>query len=529
MIKTVLRPLLILFCFYSFFGTSAAFGRDAFPGVKSKKIVLIAGEKSHGSGDHEYIKSVRLLKTMLDQSKIEGIATEIHLHGWPKDPETLEDADLILFISDGRDGHLYSDVPFMTEERMRVMERQMDRGCGFSLIHFSTFASDEIGQKVIQWGGGYFDWQDEQGERNWYSSIKTLEGSLELPTPGHPILSGVAPFTMKDEYYYNIRFLQQDPRLQIIAAVPELEGREGNGNAVAWAVEREDGGRGFSTTMGHSFVNWQNPQFRKLILNGIVWAAGGTVPRDGVEAGYFTDREVTQHLYGKSQKALILTGNHHPGHPWRETSDLIKSIVENGTEFFVDISTNMEDLSQYDLADYDALILNYANWEDPTPLSEFSKKAFTGYLLEGGGLMVIHFANGAFHYSLPNAGDSDWPEYREIVRRVWDHHADSGHDSYGEFKVNIADRKHPIASGIAAFRTTDELYFNQKGEKPIEPILTATSMVTGKEEPLAWAYNYGSGRIFQTLLGHDSKSFGPLEIHKILQNAVEWVSGIKEE
>src|SRR5690606_4652004 len=102
---------------------------------------------------------------------------------------------------------------------------------------------------------------------------------------------------------------------------------------------------------------------------------------------------------------------------------------------------------------------------------EFSKNAFTRYLNEGGGLMVIHFANGAFHYSLPNASESDWPEYREIVRRVWDHHADSGHDSYGEFKVNISDKKHPITSGIENFLTTDELYFNQKGENPIEPLL----------------------------------------------------------
>ena len=525
-----IRPLhlLILFCLF-FFGPSSAVVVGGHPSSKANKIVLIAGEKSHGPGDHEYIKSVRLLKTMLDKSNVKGIETEIHLNGWPKDPETLEDADLILFMSDGRDGHLFSDVPFMTDERMQVMERQMNRGCGFSLIHFSTFASDDIGQNVLEWGGGYFDWQDEQGERNWYSAIKTLEGTLEFPTPGHPILSGVEPFKMKDEYYYNIRFLDQDPRLQIITVVPELEGREKNGNAVAWAVEREDGGRGFSTTMGHSFANWQNSDFRKMVLNGIVWAAGAVIPIEGVEANFFTDREVTQHLYRKSQKALILTGNHHPGHPWQETTPLIKSAIEEGSDFFVDISTNIEDLYQYDLADYDALILNYANWKDPKPLSEASKNAFTRYLNEGGGLIVIHFANGAFHYSLPNASESDWPEYREIVRRVWDHHADSGHDSYGEFKVNISDKKHSITSGIDDFITIDELYFNQKGEKPIEPLLTATSIVTGEEEPLAWAYRYGKGRVFQTLLGHDSKSFSSPEMQQILQNAVEWVAREKNK
>ena len=35
---------------------------------RAKKIVLIAGKKSHGPGLHEYLKSVKLLKVMLDES-----------------------------------------------------------------------------------------------------------------------------------------------------------------------------------------------------------------------------------------------------------------------------------------------------------------------------------------------------------------------------------------------------------------------------------------------------------------------------
>jgi len=498
------------------------------PIVKAKKIVLIAGQKSHGPKAHEYIKSVRLMKTMLDNSNIKGIATEIHFNGWPDDPESLEEADLILFVSDGRDGHLGSDVPFMTEERMKIMQRQMDRGCGLSLIHFSTFASDEMGKKVMDWGGGYFDWQDDQGERNWYSAIKTMESDLVFPNAKHPILSGLQPFKLKDEYYFNIRFQDHDNRLKLIAEVPELEGLEGNGNAVAWAVERQDGGRGFSTTMGHFFSNWENANFRKMILNGIVWASGADVPEGGVEAKYFEDEEVTQHLYQKSRKALLLTGNHHPAHPWQETSSLIKSAIESNGDFYVDISTNIEDLSQYDLDDYDALILNYSNWENPNALSEASKNSFINYLKQGGGLMVLHFANGAFHFSLPNAGESDWPEYREIVRRVWDHDADSGHDSYGEFSVNISNSKHPITSGVKDFSTFDELYFNQKGDQPVEPLFSARSTVTGNDEPLAWSYNYGKGRVFQTLLGHDAKSFSAPEFQLILSNAVNWVAREKD-
>jgi type 1 glutamine amidotransferase len=525
----MLRLLLFASLLFSFCtamtGVRAQQNRMGLSANRPKKIVLIAGEKSHAAGYHEYIKTVRLLKTMLDHSNAKGIKTEMHLQGWPQHPATLEDADLILFISDGRDGPLYSEVPFMTPERMPVMERQMKRGCGFSVIHFSTFAPDATGEKILEWGGGYFDWQDEAGQRNWYSAIKTVAGSILLPAAGHPVLNGVKPFKMKDEFYYNIRFREQDSRLKAIVEVPELEGSADKGNVTAWTVERADGGRGFSTTMGHYYDNWQNPDFRKLVLNGIVWAAKATVPEKGVEARFYSDQQVTQYLYGKSRKALLLTGNHHPSHPWQETTPLIKAAVEQASPFFVDVSTNIEDLSQYDLKDYDLLILNYCNWKDATGLSEKSRAAFTGYLNQGGGLMILHFANGAFHYSLPDAAASDWPEYRRIVRRVWDHNSDSAHDKFGTFRVKVTNQPSVITEGIRDFETLDELYYNQKGEEPIVPLLTARSNVTQQEEPLAWVYQYGKARVFQTLLGHNASSFQAPEMKKLLRNAAVWVAG----
>ena len=277
--------------------------------------------------------------------------------------------------------------------------------------------------------------------------------------------------------------------------------------------------------MGHYYTNWGNPAFRKFILNGIVWAAGATVPRNGVEARFYSDQEVTQYLYNKNRKALILTGNHHPSHPWQETTPLIKAAIEQDSPFLVDVSTNIEDLSQYDLKDYDFLLLNYCNWKDSTELKNKSKTAFTNYLNNGGGLMVIHFADGAFHYSLPEAGNTDWPEYRKIVRRVWDHKSDSAHDKFGKFTINVTDQASPITAGIKDFETSDELYFNQKGDEPIVPLLTAKSNVTKKDEPLAWVYNYGQGKIFQTLLGHNASSFQAPEMKKMLRNAAVWVAG----
>ena len=123
-----------------------------------------------------------------------------------------------------------------------------------------------------------------------------------------------------------------------------------------------------------------------------------------------------------------------------------------------------------------------------------------------GGLILPHFAASAFHFSLPMAEKSDWPEYRKIARRVWNHHGQgdekSGHDAFGPFTVAVTELPHPITKGLKAFGVTDELYFRQAGSQPVEPLITATSKVTGKDEPLAWTYTYGKGRIFQTLLGH---------------------------
>lgn len=204
--------------------------------------------------------------------------------------------------------------------------------------------------------------------------------------------------------------------------------------------------------------------------------------------------------------ALILTGHDGPFHKWRETSKALKEVLEQDERFKVRVVEDPAFLGNADLLGYDVVVQNYVNWERPG-LSDKAKNGLVNFLKAGKGLAVIHFANGAFHSSLPKAEVSDWPEYRRIVRRVWDHKdKQCGHDAYGKFSVRITDIKHPITEGMKTFDTIDELYFRQNGTTPIEPLIVAKSKVTGKEEPLAWAYEYEKGRVFQTLLGHAAES-----------------------
>ena len=182
----------------------------------------------------------------------------------------------------------------MTEKRIDITKRAIDGGCGFMTFHYSTFAPDIYGESILDWAGGYFDWQNDHGEREWYSDIRFLDKEITLASPDHPVLNGVKPFKIYEEYYFDMRFRENDSGFTPIIEVPALESTRTWGNVVAWAVERENGRRGFGTTMGHLYANWKNEHYRKFLLNAIAWTAGMTIPQDGVQSFYYTDRERTR-------------------------------------------------------------------------------------------------------------------------------------------------------------------------------------------------------------------------------------------
>ena len=86
-------------CLFLLLSLCPALPAAAPPRVKAKKkIVLIAGKKSHGpegNGIHDYPWSVKLLKVMLDHSNIKDrVTVEYHLNGWPRDPDRPSGADV---------------------------------------------------------------------------------------------------------------------------------------------------------------------------------------------------------------------------------------------------------------------------------------------------------------------------------------------------------------------------------------------------------------------------------------------------
>jgi type 1 glutamine amidotransferase len=241
-----------------------------------KKIVLIAGKKSHGPGVHEYEKDVKWLKHCLDSSpNAKGLKTESCFDGWPPSPRTLDDADTIALLSDGLDRQYpLEQHPFLKGDHLPVIERQVRRGCGLVLIHWPLWVPSQVGrEKFLPWLGGFCDYQNPPG----LGMSDKVDWSKQA---AHPICRGLKPFTFQDEYYGNVRFLSGDPRFTPILPFPGKPKQ----SVWAWAWQRDDRGRSFVFIGGHTHKNWQIADLRKTILNAILWTAHAEIPAEGVES-----------------------------------------------------------------------------------------------------------------------------------------------------------------------------------------------------------------------------------------------------
>ena len=471
-----------------------------------KKVVFLAGTKSHGPGEHEYEKGLRLLARCLRESpNLIGFQTEVHLYGWPEDPRTLDDADTIVLYSDGSDRDEQAH-PLLVGSRLEVIGRQMRRGAGLVLLHYSTFAPVKRGgPQYLEWVGGHFDYETGTAPNRWLSRIQFAETTPYPATPKHPIARGISPFRLREEWYFNMRFAQSDRRRVPIlkTAIPGVA----EDQTVAWAIQRRDGGRGFAFTGGHLHSNWQVEGLRRMVLNAIVWTARAEVPAGGVQSTVAPDQDAI--------RALILTGHNHPAHDWRATTRALREELGRDGRMRLTVWEDPERMASEDLSGFDLLVLNYQNWERPT-LSAAARERFARYVREGGGLVLVHFANGTWN---------DWPEFAgRISRRYWVE-GKGTHDPFGTFRVRVRRPDHLLTRGLADFDTTDELYCGMPGDLPVDPLLTGQSIVTKREEPLAYACTYGRGRVFQTLLGHSVEGIRAPAHAEILRRAAAWAAG----
>ncbi len=216
-----------------------------------------------------------------------------------------------------------------------------------------------------------------------------------------------------------------------------------------------------------------------------------------------------------AKRVLLVTGQDYPGHPWRQTAPALRSLLEEDPRLRVTITEDPAMLDSGALAGYDVVVLHFMNWEQPSP-GPAARENLSRRVSEGMGLVLVHFACGAWQ---------DWPEFRNLAGRVWD--PKLSHDPHGSFRVDIADPGHPIARGMTAFETRDELYSCLTGDRPIHLIATARSKVDGKDYPMAFVFEYGKGRVFHTVLGHDLPAVTNPAVAKLIRRGCAWAATLE--
>lgn len=263
-----------------------------------KKLLLIAGRPSHPPGAHEFRAGCLLLQKCL--KNVPGLTVLVYSNGWPGDISAFDNVDAVVIYADGGGGH-----PAIQGDRLKFLDQLASKGVGIGMMHFGCeVPANKGGQEFLKWIGGYYE-DKYSCNPMWTPEFKKF--------PNHPICRGVKPFSILDEWYFNIRFRpNMEGITSILVAVPsdqvrkgpyvwpkgpyqhiiEASGRE---ETMLWVVERADGGRGFGFTGGHYHKNWGNENFRKVILNTLVWLVKMDVPPNGIES-VVTEEDLSQNL-----------------------------------------------------------------------------------------------------------------------------------------------------------------------------------------------------------------------------------------
>jgi hypothetical protein len=276
--------------------------------ARDKKLVIVAGNMSHPPLMHEFRAGCLILEKGLQN--VPGLKVELHTNHWVSNEATLEDADAIFIYSDGKKRH-----PLAQGDRLKTIDRLTKKGVSIGCAHYGVeVVPEQAGKEFKRWIGGHYE-NAFSVNPMWKPDFKKF--------PKHPITRGVKPFSVRDEWYFNMRFregmrgvtpilvdtpsddVRDGPYVYPKGPYPHIEAANGRKETMMWCVERPDGGRGLGFTGGHNHLNWGDPNYRKVVLNGLVWLAGLEVPKNGVKSKV-TEDELYQNLDPKKGLAEIL-------------------------------------------------------------------------------------------------------------------------------------------------------------------------------------------------------------------------------
>jgi type 1 glutamine amidotransferase len=236
---------------------SAVFPATAAEVSKPVRVLFVLGSPPF----HDIRKLPPILENVLD--KVGGFkVTRLEP---PKDKPPDDPAHLAKLAKVSRADYdvlvFYTSKHKLDEAQERALEKFVEDGGGIVGIHGASFSFDN--SRV---------WDRLIGGRFTGHIPGTHKLNIVIVDTKHPITAGVGPFTIIDEEYKH-RFAKVDRHiLARFRERPPQSDQKANMD-ILWT--REIGkGRVFYSALGHGKDAWENPAWQKLMVQGILWAAG---------------------------------------------------------------------------------------------------------------------------------------------------------------------------------------------------------------------------------------------------------------
>jgi type 1 glutamine amidotransferase len=253
---------------------------------KMKKIVMLGMRTDHAKGEHEYMAGLAVLAECLKQTPgVDVTVFKVNPNpkkekgkewepGWPAEAKALEDANTIVCFCKTAGTYFLADG-----ERKEKLETVLKKGAGFVALHWAVETPKALGTpEYLSILGGYY----EPG----YSTNPHNKATVQQPDSKHPVARGWKPFEATDEFYFKMR-LMPEAKPVLTATLKGYDKKEYKDETIGWVYERKGqkgelgDGRSFGFTGCHFHKNWDIAEFRRMIVNGILWTSGVEVPQDG--------------------------------------------------------------------------------------------------------------------------------------------------------------------------------------------------------------------------------------------------------
>jgi len=273
------------------------------PEEQRKVILFYTDDGGHGWMQHENTAGSILLAKRLAHS-LSGIRCIVLRDTFP-DTEMLANASALVLFCNG-----YEDHPSMDADVLQELEKALANGIGMAAFHWALEPGDEAGADFLNRAiGGHFKLNYSVNPM-WLAEFKEI--------PKHPANHGVNPYTIFEEFYFNIFFNNEGgTHTTLLKAIPPdsvtvipFDGPRSNNSHVrtsagqpqilAWTWQRDDGGRSYGFTGAHFHWAWKDDNYRRGALNGIAWAAGVDIPENGIDSP--TPSDVELFLYQSDPK-----------------------------------------------------------------------------------------------------------------------------------------------------------------------------------------------------------------------------------